>query len=57
MSVNIGNKFVIKVSNECYDEIRKALIALGDGGVIDERYDRRLIDMTHIVIEAKPKGG
>jgi len=52
-SIQTNNKFVIKVSDETYNEIRAALIALGDGGTFDERFDRRLIDMTNVVIEAK----
>lgn len=40
----------INVSEQCYDEIRKKLVSLGDGGVITERGDRRSINLTGVTI-------
>lgn len=43
----------LDVSEQCYDEIRKKLVALGDGGVIMERGDRRAINLTGVTIITK----
>ena len=51
--IDIQKRPVIKVSQACYDEIRKQLLALGNGANFESRGDRRLIDMSpgQVVIE------
>jgi hypothetical protein len=43
-------QYVIQVSSACYDEIRSKLVALGNGGTIEERHHTRRIDMHDVVI-------
>ncbi len=51
--IDIQKRPIIKVSQSCYDEIRKQLLALGDGAIFENRGDRKLIDMSpgQVIIE------
>jgi len=54
---NAESNYIIDVTDACYDEIRKKLVALGNGGTIVELPNRRLIDMHNVTIRAKGRQG
>lgn len=53
MTIRREGKFIIHVTEACYDEIRKKLVALGDGGTIVELSHSRCIDMHDVIIETR----
>lgn len=56
-SLATEKNYVIDVTEACYDEIRKKLVALGNGGRIIELSNTRMIDMYNVTIRTRGRQG